>query len=153
MNANEQPTRRDAGLLTDNVLLALAGRWDIYGTQTMHFVESILRTGTPAISGPSSASSSCTSSSINSYHPATPSDANSLKTKTLTEFANDPKINTFVRPTTTEDRIKTFQALYRGRFDELIFELIKAPSFTPGISRAELTQTAASYRTAASVLS
>jgi hypothetical protein len=154
ININKSPIRNDAGLLTDEVLQALASRWDTHGMQTMYLTQSALRTRTSIIQGSFAASAFSTSSkSTNSTLLGTPSKASPPAMRTLIESTNDPKVNAFMQPTTVEDRIKTFQALYRGNPDSLVYELIKAPSFSLGVNREELVRTADSYRSAANMMS
>jgi hypothetical protein len=82
----------------------------------------------------------------------TPSDTDSPQLKKFYELDNDPQIRKLMEPTTTEDEIKKFLALYANATDRQLYNAIKAPSMSLNMNRQSLNNSATSYRQAADIM-
>ncbi|KAJ8521048.1 hypothetical protein ONZ45_g2198 [Pleurotus djamor] len=143
----------DSGLLTDELLNALALRWGSFENAAIRYIDSVLGIKTPTtVNLLAIALSGISNKAAKSKTFAALSDTTSPALSRLNEINDDSHLRPLIEPRTVEDRIKKFQFLQASVLDDHFYNAIKAPSVDMSTNRQNLNNSAASYQQAANIM-
>jgi hypothetical protein len=145
--------RKGANLLTDELVAIPISRWAAYENEAIRYVDSVLGIKTPTtVNLLAIVASGITEKDIKSDTFGSPSDTDSSALKKFYELDSDPQLQALLHPSTKEEQIKQFLAVYASASDAMLYNALRAPTLRLGTNRRTLNNSAASYRQAADIM-